>query len=83
MNSKSNLLTVIALVLGIISIPLSCLYAWVGIVCGIIGLILSVISGRYEKTGMTLAALICSIIGIVLGAASMIIVGAFLWMALS
>ena len=44
MNQSSGL-SVIALIIGIISIPIGCLtYAWIGLIVGVVGLIFSILA---------------------------------------
>ena len=74
MEKKNPPYSVAALVLGICSIVFSC--AFVGLVCGLIGLVLSgngfkayrLNPDDYSGTGMLQAGKITSIIGVVLGA---------------
>ena len=74
MEKKNPPYSVAALVLGICSIVFSC--AFVGLVCGIVGLVLSSNGFKayklnpddYSGTGMLQAGKITSIIGVVLGA---------------
>ncbi|MCI8993611.1 MAG: hypothetical protein HFG80_12985 [Eubacterium sp.] len=55
-----------SLVLGIVSIVLSCT-GYGGIICGIIGIILSNLSKKQNgKTGVATGGMVCSIIGIVI-----------------
>lgn len=82
MDSNTNILQVIALVVGIASIPLACVYATAGIAAGIAGLILSIVVRRNTGGGMSLAALICSIVGLCIGIVSIILMAAFLYFAL-
>lgn len=61
-------LEIAALVLGIVSIPLGCLFAIFGILAGVAGIILYVFARRAGcAPGMSTAGLVCSIIGIVTG----------------
>lgn len=65
-GSGKNGLAIGSLVLGIISIVLSCT-GWGGIVCGIVGIILSSLSKKqYGKSGLATGGMVCSIIGIVI-----------------
>ncbi|WP_297522238.1 hypothetical protein [uncultured Clostridium sp.] len=63
--SKKN--TVVPLILGILSIP-GALFAILGLILGIVGVALS--AKGFKKSGMAKAALILSIIGIILSLAS-------------
>lgn len=67
---KRNGLEIAALVLGIIAIPLGCCYG-VGAVPGLVGIILGIVSKKKgEKlSGMALAGIICSVVGILIGIA--------------
>ncbi len=58
-------LAIASMVLGIVSIVLSC--TWIGVIAGIVGLVLAIVYNKNnEKCGMSQAGLICSIIGIIL-----------------
>ncbi len=65
-NKGNNGMSIAGLVLGIISIPANCCYG-IGTFCAIIGLILSIVGNKKNKSGMGTAALVLNIIGIVLG----------------
>lgn len=64
-------LAIAALVMGILSIVLTCCCG-VGIIFGIAGLIMSIVAGKQSKSGVGTAALVCSIIGIVFNGISLI-----------
>lgn len=66
----TNGLAIASLILGILAIPVSCCYGG-GIILGIIGLILGIASKRQNESfsGMAIAGMICSGIGILLGIA--------------
>lgn len=64
-------LAIAALVMGILSIVLSCCCG-VGIIFGIAGLIMSIVANKQNKSGVGTAGLVCSIIGIVFSCISMI-----------
>ncbi len=64
-------LAIAALVMGILSIVLTCCCGG-GIIFGIAGLIMAIIANKQNKTGVGTAGLICSIVGIVLNVFSMI-----------
>lgn len=66
--SENNGLQVIALAVGIISIPLAWLYIFLGVATGIIGIVLSVIAKRNTPNNLCVPALVCSIIGLVISA---------------
>lgn len=72
-QKKTNVLAIVGMILGIVSIP-ACCFAWVGCVFGIAGLICSIISFKNGKSGMGIAGVICSILGII-GGIIMTVVG--------
>jgi len=77
-------LAIASLVLGIISIVLAFIMPlFVGFVCGIVGIVLAVQARKKEKTGMATAGLVCSIIGTIFGAISVICVVACVGAAIS
>lgn len=62
-------MAIASMVLGIVSIPLA--WAYVGVATAIVGLILGIIAKKKQKeagfpTGMSLAGIICSIIGLII-----------------
>lgn len=57
-------MAVAGLVLGILSIVTA--FVYIGVILGILGLIFSCIANKRGKSGMTIAGIICSIIGIAL-----------------
>lgn len=68
---QNNTLSIVSLVLGILSIVACC--AGAGFMLGIGGIICSVFARKQGKNGMNTGGLICSIIGVVLGAISTIV----------
>lgn len=74
-QSKNNALAYVSLVMGILSILLSCCYG-IGIVFGIAGLICAIISRRKGGAGVALAGLICSIVGMVF---SVLVIGVIVY----
>ncbi len=66
-KKDTNVLAIVSLVLGILSIVFGCCTGWIGALFGIGGIICAVFANKQEKTGIAKAGLICSIIGIVLG----------------
>lgn len=63
---------VFSLICGILAIILGCC-CWIGLIPGIVGIILSVLSKKNnEKSGIATAGLICSIIGAAFGAIGLI-----------
>lgn len=66
-EKKTDVLAIISLVCGILAIILSCCSAYIGLVPGIAGIVLAIISKKQNgKSGIATAGLICSIIGIVI-----------------
>ena len=63
---QTNTLVVVGLVLGIVSIVAGCC-GWVAFLTGIPGLVCSILSRKQGKTGMSVAGIICSAIGILIG----------------
>lgn len=63
---KADGMGIASLVLGIVSIVMSCCITYIGLGCGIVGVILGVMSNQKNKNGITTAGIVCSIIGIVL-----------------
>lgn len=63
---QSKGMAIAAMVLGIVSIVLCCIW-YISVPCAIIGLILGILYNKKgEKSGMATAGIVCSIIGIVL-----------------
>ncbi|MCI6019030.1 MAG: hypothetical protein MRZ59_09325 [Clostridiales bacterium] len=83
MNSENKTLEILALVIGIASLPLSCLWAIGGVLAGALGLVIAMRGRRRNKSSLLSAAMICSILGIVIGVSSMVIMIAFYIMAVS
>jgi thiol:disulfide interchange protein len=71
-KGENNGLAIVGLVMGIISIVLSCCYGS-GVVFGIVGLICSIMANKKNKTGIGTAGLITSIIGIVISVLMLIV----------
>ena len=66
-EKKTDVMAIISLVCGILAIILSCCTAYIGLIPGIVGIILAILSKKNNgKSGMATAGLICSIIGIVI-----------------
>ncbi len=63
---QSNVLAIVGMILGIISIPAGCC-GWYSLFLGIPGLICSIISRKQGKSGMSVAGIVCSVIGIIIG----------------
>jgi len=75
-QSTTDPMAIVGLILGILSIVLSCCAYW-GLIPGIIGLILAILSKKKAKSGLATGAMVCSIIGIVLALIMTIIGVAF------
>ena len=76
-NKAKHGYAVASLVLGIVSVVLCCC-TWVGIICGIVGLVLAVVAKKAGNTeSICKAGLILSIIGIVLSVVLLIFSLAF------
>lgn len=65
-QKQSNVLAIVGMILGIISIPAGCC-GWYSLFLGIPGLICSILSRKQGKSGMSVAGIVCSIIGIIVG----------------
>ena len=63
---KTNVLAIVGMILGILPILLGCC-GWYSLLLGIPGLICSILSRKQGKTGMAVAGIVCSVIGIILG----------------
>ncbi len=70
-NQPTDAKAVVALVMGILSIVGCCCYG-LGIIPAIVGLILSILSKKKAPSGIATAALVCSIIGLVLSVIAII-----------
>lgn len=65
---QTNALAIVGMILGILSLLLGCC-GWYSLLLGIPGLICSILSRKNGKTGMAVAGIICSVIGIVISIA--------------
>ena len=82
-EQKTPGLAIGALVMGIVSIVLSCCCGS-GIIFAIAGLIMAIVANKKQKSGVGTAALICSIVGIVFNGIMLIyyfVVGASAYMS--
>ncbi|WP_289033821.1 DUF4190 domain-containing protein, partial [uncultured Arsenicicoccus sp.] len=74
----TNVLGIIALILGILSIPLACCGGWPGLIAGIVAIVLGVMGNKKAKQGLvggkglSMAGLILGIIGTVMGIAMLV-----------
>ncbi len=66
-QKQENGLAVAGMILGIASIPMSCCLGIYGLIIGIVGLILAIVSRKRSKGGIGVAGIVCSVIGIVIG----------------
>ena len=64
--NQSIVLAIVGMILGIISIPAGCC-RWYSLFLGIPGLVCSILSRKQGKSGMSVAGIVCSIIGIIIG----------------
>lgn len=62
---KTNVLAILGLVFGILSIVICCVW-YIGAILGIAGLICSILSKKNGKSGIATAGMVCSIVGLVL-----------------
>lgn len=72
MNRNPNGLDIAALILGIVSIPLSCYHATLGLIAAIVGIVIAVKAKKTSGSGMATAGFICAIIGCVFGALNLL-----------
>lgn len=63
---KTDTMSIVALIVGIASIVTSCRYAYLSIPLGIGGIVCSIMANKKQKSGLAIAGLVCSIIGLVL-----------------
>lgn len=68
-------MSVAAMVLGIVAVVGACCCTYVGIICGIIAVVLGIISKKQQREGasMALAGIICGAVGFVIGVVTTII----------
>ena len=57
-QKPSNGLAIASLVLGILSIIMVFVYAWVGIICAIVGIVLAVVAKKQNPSGLATAGLV-------------------------
>ncbi len=74
-DNKASGKQIAGLVLGILAILFSCCYGIPGLIFGIAGLILSIMGNKESKSGVGIAGLVCSIIGLLAGVAMTIYFG--------
>ncbi|MBR6950333.1 MAG: DUF4190 domain-containing protein [Oscillospiraceae bacterium] len=67
-ESTNSTLSIVALVVGILSIVFAFVYVWVGLALGIAGVIISARARKQSQTKMATAGFVCSIVGLVLSA---------------
>lgn len=68
----TNGLQIAGLVCGILAIVSCWCYGIFGVIFGVVGLICSIIGNKKGKTGVGVAALACSIVGLILGVIALI-----------
>lgn len=67
MEKKTNVMAIVSMILGILSLLLFWVNGWVGLFLAIGGLILSIIGKKQpEGKGMAIAGMVCSIVTIAL-----------------
>ncbi len=76
-QNQDNRLAIAGMILGIISILGSCIFGIYGLLSGIVGLIVSILSRKHSKSGMGVAGIVCSIIGILLSILMLLMAGMF------
>lgn len=79
--NKTNGAQIASLVLGIIAIPACCCYGIPGVIFCLIGMILAIVGNKRGKTGVGIAGLVCSIVGIVFGLAMSVYYGMAIYAA--
>lgn len=67
-QNRNSALSIISLIMGILAITLGCCYG-IGFLFAIPGLVCGIISIREAKSGLAIAGIICSVIGMVLAIA--------------
>lgn len=72
-GNKANGMQIGSLICGIFSILLCCCYGVPSMILGIVGIILAVVGNKQGKHGVGTAGLVCSIIGLILGAIYLIL----------
>ena len=67
---------VLALVFGICAVVITCCCTYLGIACGVVGIIMAIMvkNEKGKMTGMAVAGLICSIVGIAFAIVSIVLV---------
>lgn len=73
MNRNPSGLEIAALIIGIISIPMACYHATLGLIAAVIGIVLSVKARRYTNSGIAMAGFVCSIVGCAFGAINLLL----------
>lgn len=63
MENNNNTLAIVSLVLGIVSVIFAFVFVWVGLICGIVGLILASKAKKQNPNGMATAGFVLSLIG--------------------
>lgn len=67
-QNRNSALSIISLIMGILAVTLGCCYG-IGFLFAIPGLVCGIISVREAKSGLAIAGIICSAIGMVLAIA--------------
>ncbi len=63
--NKTNVLAILGLIFGIVSIVTCCVW-YLSAILGIAGIVCSILSKKNGKSGMATAGIVCSIVGLVL-----------------
>lgn len=76
-QKNSNTKAILALVFGILSLVISCCCTYLGIILGVVGIVLAVLSrqdngGKFS--GMAIGGMVCSIVAIVLSVVAIVLV---------
>lgn len=72
-GNDSKGMAIASMILGIVSIVLCCIW-YISLIAGIVGIVLGIMHNRKnEKSGMATAGIICSVIGIILTIAILIL----------
>ena len=66
MDNNARTLATVSLVLGIVSVIFALPIFYIGLICGVVGLVLAVVSKKRQPSGMATAGMVLSIIGLAL-----------------
>ncbi len=71
-GNKNNGKAIASLVLGIASIVLTFFVWWLGIICGIVGIVLGAKARKETPSGLATGGFVCSIVGLVLSCVTLV-----------